>query len=398
MAELPEPWVELSRMADLITPMAVRVAATLRVADLIASGLRTATQLAEAVDADADALDRVLRHLAHMGVLDRDASGRYALTPLGDGLRDEHPYGLRARFDIEGAIGRADLSFVRLLHSVRTGEPAFPQQFGRPFWDDLSSDVERSTSFADEMGADVTEWALNIVPAYDWGSLGHVVDVGGGNGSLLVALLSAYPALRGTVVDLPVPAHEAGEMFARAGLAGRTAVVAGSFFDPLPAGAGGYLLSAILHNWDDERAREILRRCAQAAGADGSVFVIEKIGADGRSWSTSMDLRGLAYFGGRERGLTELTVLAADAGLRVAAVHAASDTPVVQLTATRGLIPANGPQGVSSATRSCTVNRSVASCSQLRRCSSCSVTTPGPTASNPMIRFPPAPRGSSAPS
>ncbi len=336
MAEHPEPWVELSRMADLITPMAVRVAATLRVSDRIASGPRTASQLAEEVDADGDALERLLRHLAHVGVVDRDASGRYTLAPRGEALRDDHAYGLRARFDIEGAIGRADLSFVQLLHSVRTGEPAFPQQFGRPFWDDLSSDVRRSTSFADEMGADATEWARAIVPAFDWGSLGHVVDVGGGNGSLLVALLNAHPDLRGTVVELPVPADEARGVFARAGLADRADAVAGSFFDPLPAGARGYLLSAVLHNWDDERARAILRRCAEAAGADSSVFVIEKTGADGRSWSTAMDLRGLAYFGGRERGLDELTILAGDAGLRVAAVHPAGDTPVVQLRAGEG--------------------------------------------------------------
>jgi len=333
VAERAEPWAELSRMADLITPMAVRVAATLRIADHLASRRRTAAQLAREVDADADALDRVLRHLAHVGVVDRDAAGRYALTPLGDALREDHHRGLRARLDLEGAIGRADQSFVQLLHSVRTGGPAFPVQFGRSFWDDLSSDVERSASFAAEMGADVTEWALAIVPAYDWGSLEHVVDVGGGNGSLLVALLSAYPALRGTVVDLAVPADEARGVLARAGLADRTDVVAGSFFDPLPTGAGGYLLSAILHNWDDEAAREILRNCAHAAGTRGAVFVIEKIGADGGSWSTAMDLRGLAYFGGRERGLTELTALAADAGLRVAAVHAAGSTPVVELSA-----------------------------------------------------------------
>ncbi len=320
-------------MADLVTPMAIRVAATLRIADHVAQGLRTAPELPQAVNADTDALDRVLRHLSTEGLFTRDRSGRYALTPRGEALRDDHPHGVRAQLDVEGAIGRADLSFVHLLHTVRTGEPAFPAQFGRSFWDDLSSDAVRSASYAAQMGADVGAWAPAIVSAYDWGSLGRVVDVGGGNGTLLIALLSGYPALRGTVVELPEPADAARKALTAAGLAERADVVVGSFVDPLPPGAGGYVLSAIIHNWNDDAAQTILRRCAEAAGSTGAVFVVEKIGADGESPNTEMDLRVLAYFGGRERGLAELTALAADAGLRVAAVHAAGATPVVELTA-----------------------------------------------------------------
>jgi hypothetical protein len=322
----------LRDLADLVTPMAVRVAATLRIADHISRGTRTAAALAESVSADADALDRVLRHLVTAGVLRRDGSGRYGLTPSGEALRADHPSGTRERLDIEGAIGRADLSFVHLLHTVRTGEPAFPEQFGQSFWDDLTQDAGRSESFAAQMGADVARWAPAIVSAYDWGSLGHVVDVGGGNGALLIAMLSAFPTLRGTLVDLPGPAGAAREALITMGLGDRADVVAGSFFDPLPPGAGGYVLSAIIHDWDDGSARAILRRCAAAAGTDGALFVVEKIGADGESPRTEMDLRVLAYFGGRERGLAELTALAAGAGLRVAAVHAAGDTPVVELT------------------------------------------------------------------
>jgi len=320
-------------MAGLATPMAVRVAATLRIADHIARGLRTPSELAEASNADADALDRVLRHLTTAGLLSRDESGRYALTARGDALRDDDPAGIRAMLDIEGAVGRADLSFVHLLHSVRTGEPAFPVQFGRPFWDDLSADPTLSASFDAHMGADVATWAEAIVPAYDWGSLGHVIDVGGGNGTLLIALLAEYPTLRGTVLDLPDTAATARKALTAAGLADRSDVVPGSFFDPLPPGAGGYLLSAILHDWGDDAARAILRRCAEAAGSDGAVFVVETIGADGESVRTGMDLRMLAYLGGRERGVAELASLAADSGLRVAAVLPADSLTIVELSA-----------------------------------------------------------------
>jgi len=320
-------------LADLVTPMAVRVAATLRVADHITQGLRTAPQLAEAEHVDADALESLLRHLVAADVLTRNGSGRYALTEQGEWLRGDHPSGLRARLDIEGALGRADLSFVHLLHSVRTGEACFPALFGREFWDDLASDPVRRASYDARMGADVSSWAPAIVAAHDWRSLGHVVDVGGGNGTLLAALLRAHPTLRGTVFDQPAAADGARETLAAAGLSDRSDFVSGSFFDPLPSGAGGYVLSAILHNWNDQAAGAILRRCAEAAGTTGRIFVVEKTGPDGESPRTDMDLRVLAYLGGRERGVAELTTLAADAGLQVAAVHQADDLSIVELAA-----------------------------------------------------------------
>ncbi len=299
---MPEAAAELGALADLVTPMAVRVAATLRLADHIALGVRSAPELAEVVGAHAGALDRLLRHLAVRGVLSRDEWGRYALTARGEALRDNHPGGLRALLDIEGGVGRAETSMAHLLHSVRTGEAAFPAQFGNAFWDDLSADPLRTSSYDEQMGRDVAADAPAIVSAYDWGALGSVVDVGGGNGALLAAMLTEHPGLRGTVYDRPRTAGAARQTLAAAGLADRSDVVAGSFFDPLPAGAGGYVLSAILHDWDDEAARAILQRCAEAAGPEGTVLVVEKIGADGETLRTGMDLRVLAYFGGKERG------------------------------------------------------------------------------------------------
>jgi hypothetical protein len=319
-------------MASLATPMAIRVAATLRLADYLLQGRRSASELAAAVNVDADALDRVLRHLDTVGVLTRDESGQYALTERANALRDDHPSHLRAALDLEGAVGRADLAFAQLLHTVRTGEPGFPLQFGRSFWDDLTSDATRSASFDSQMGADVAAWAPTILSSYDWGSLGHVVDVGGGNGSLLIALLTKYPALRGTVVDLPGTAAAARLRFMEAGLDDRGEVVAGSFFDPLPTGAGGYLLTAIVHDWDDEPAAAILRRCADAATPNGKVFVVEKIGTDGVSPGTDMDLRLLTYFGGRERDLTELIALSEHSGLRLTAVHTEAAISILELT------------------------------------------------------------------
>jgi hypothetical protein len=312
--------------------MAVRVAATLRIADHVAAGRTTTAELAEAVGAHVDALDRLLRYLAARRVLSRDSDGRYALTSLGDALRDDHPAGLRAGLDIDG-IGRADLAFVQLLHSVRTGQAGFPRQFGRAFWDDLAADPARTAAFNTYMGSDVPARSRAILGGYDWGSLDHVVDVGGGNGSLMVSMLTAYPSLRGTVLDLPETADAARKALTAAGLAHRGDVVGSSFFDPLPAGAGGYVLSLIVHDWDDDAARAILRRCAEAAGTTGSVFVVENIGADGESPHTGMDLRMLVLYGGKERGVAELAALAGDCGLRLVAVHPAGGLAIVEFAA-----------------------------------------------------------------
>lgn len=320
-------------MADLLTPMVVRVAATLRVADHIVAGRCTAPELAREVKVDADALERMLRHLTSVGVLRRDDTGRYELTARGDALRDDHPHGLRADLDIEEPIGRADLSFVQLLHTIRTGEAAFPVQFGRSFWEDLAADPARAASFNEQMSADIAADAPAIAAGYNWGKVGHVVDVGGGNGTLLTVLLAAYPTLRGTVVDLPDAVTAAQEALTAAGFTNRGAVVAGSFFDPLPPGAGGYLLSSVIHDWDDEHACAILRRCAEAAGPGGAVFVIENIGRESGRSRTGMDLRMLTYFGGRVRGVAEITALAAEAGLTVAGVHPVGQLSIVELTA-----------------------------------------------------------------
>ncbi len=320
MSEQQREWGgSLWAAADLITPMAIRVAATLRVADVITTGVTTGPELAAHLGVAEDPLVRVLEHLVSCGYLRRDEAGAYGLTDAGQWLRDDHPNGIRAWLDLEGAVGHADLSVVELLHTVRTGEPAFPRHFGRGFWADLAEHPDRAASFDALMGNQGGDDAPATAAAYDWSALGDVVDVGGGDGTLMIALLRAHPDLRGTVVDLAAPAATAAHALAAAGFKDRGHAEAGSFFEPLPAGAGGYILSRIIHDWDDHDARRILRTCANAARPNGKVIVIEdsKLGA---SVSTQMDLRMLAYFLGRERSLERIMDLARDAGLAFSAV------------------------------------------------------------------------------
>ena len=180
------------------------------------------------------------------------------------------------------------------------------------------------------MGARLTADSPAVAAAYPWGELGHVVDVGGGDASLLIAIVRAYADLRGTVLDLAGPVARARHAIAAAGLADRCDAEAGSFFDALPAGAGGYILSGVLHDWPDEDAQRILRRCAEAAGQTGKVLVTDHIGSAEDTPDTEGDLRMLAYCRGRERNWDQLVKLATSAGLEVGSVTPAGTRSIIE--------------------------------------------------------------------
>ena len=318
--ELPQ---ELLAIADLVTPMAVRVAATLRLADHIAAGTTTIDALAEQTGVNGDALGRIADHLATVGVFVKDGKGSYGLGPLGRRLLSDDPARSRDWLDIGGAVGRADLALLRLLDTVRTGKPAYPMVFGRSFWEDLAADPALSASFDALMGSHRQPDVSELVNTYDWGRVGHVVDVGGGNATLLSAILQAHPHLRGTLVDLPGPAAAAESNLAHQGLGERSAVVTGSFFDPLPAGADVYVLAEVLHDWDDDAASVILQQCGTAAGATGTVVIIEGLlNPDAeRAVRTALDIRMLTYFAGRERTLADFEALGSKVGLVVSSIR-----------------------------------------------------------------------------
>jgi hypothetical protein len=182
------------------------------------------------------------------------------------------------------------------------------------------------------MGARLAADAPAVAAAYPWGALGHIVDVGGGNASLLIAILRAHDDLRGTVIDLAGPVARAEKAIDSAGLSHRAIAQAGSFFDALPAGAGGYLLSGVIHNWDDENAGRILQRCADAASPTGKELVIDYISnAQAGIPDTEGDLRMLCYVHGRERTLDQLAELATSAGLQINSVTPASSRSIIEL-------------------------------------------------------------------
>jgi hypothetical protein len=316
-------WQALGPLMDLVTPMALRVAATLRLADFMpddGTGEGAVLgDLAGRTGADPEALARVLRHLVAHGVFTEPRPGQFAANQTAALLRTGQPGAVW--LDLDGFGGRMDLAFTGLMHTMRTGEPAWEPVFGQPFWAYLDANPPISASFDATMAVDAGNAA--VADGYDWTTVRHVADIGGGTGTLIAEVLRRHPGLRGTLADLPETAARARQYLAGLGLDGRCEVVGQSFFDPLPAGADAYLLSRVIHDWDDAAASAILRRCAEAAGRTGRVLVIESHGTPGGDAAAfaEMNLRMLVLAGGRERTIDHYSALATQAGLQVTAVH-----------------------------------------------------------------------------
>jgi SAM-dependent methyltransferase len=325
---LPNIWA----LGDLCTPWCVHVAATLRIAHHLDAGITQIDELARAAAADRDALWRLLRHLASVGVLEEPAPGRFALNEPARGLLDA---GASLGLDLEGIGGRMAGAWGSLLEAVRTGAPAYHKVFGRPFWEDLEAHPDIARSFDALMGPGHGTPDPDVLVSGGWETVRSVVDVGGGTGSLLAEILRARPGLRGTLVDLPRTVARSSEVFNAAGVGDRVTVIGQSFFEPLPPGADLYLLKNVLADWPDHEAGALLRRCAEAARPAGRVVILGGIAPD-EGHGPSPELLMLVLVGGKARGLSEFRELAKSAGLQVlAAARQKSGRFVVECGAIR---------------------------------------------------------------
>lgn len=304
-------------LSDLCTPWCVHVVATLGVADQLAAGAARIEDLAGVYTADPAYLGRVLRHLVGKGVFEEPAPGRFALNEPARMLLEP---GARLSLDLDGFGGRMAYAWGSLLRAVRTGAPAYHTVFGRPYWEDLQAHPEIAANFDALMGpAGHGTPDPDVLVSGGWESVRTVVDVGGGTGALLAAVLRARPGVRGTLVDLPATVARSGAVFQAAGVAERVTTQGQSFFDPLPVGADLYLLKSVLSDWPDREATVILRRCAEAARPAGRVVVLNGVSPDGDG-GPSPALLMMVLVGGKERSLSEFRALARSAGLEV---HAA---------------------------------------------------------------------------
>jgi len=295
---------------------ALSVAAELGLSDELAGGPRTVGELAAAVGADEDTLGRLLRALVAVGVYG-EKDGSFENTALGEELRSDRPGSLRplARTLQDPALWAA---WGHLAHSVRTGENAFEALHGEDVWTHRQGDPKQNAIFNDNMAA--LSWLVGgaVADAYDFSGLSTVVDVGGGQGILLEAVLARHEHLTGTVFDLP---HVVAKEPRSSALESRWSAMSGSFFEAVPP-ADAYLVKAILHDWPDDRCVEILRNCAAELNPDGVVLVVELV-LDRPGYEVDAafsDLNMLVLPGGRERTEAEYAALFAAAGLHLTSV------------------------------------------------------------------------------
>jgi hypothetical protein len=302
------------------------VAATLRVAEHVAAGHGEIGELAAVAGCDRDALHAVLGHLVSKGVFVEESPGLFSGNRAAEQL-------VGAPFlDLEGFGGRMAHTWGTLLDYVRTGRPAYEKVFGLPFWQDLAAHPEIAAEFDQLMGP-----AGHGIPDFDieltggWDQIRTVVDVGGGTGSMLTSLLRRHPPARGILVDLPGTVARAAAFIEDSGVADRITLAGQSFFDPLPAAAGLYVLRKVLNDWPDDPTVAILRRCAEAARpeaarpeaaghagttarAAGTVVVLGGVAPDDAPRSLGIDM---LVAGGKTNTLTEFAGLARQAGLDV---------------------------------------------------------------------------------
>ncbi len=306
---VPPPVALLQMMTGYWVSQALYVAAKLGVADLLTDGPRPVEELAEATQTDAPSLRRVLRALASVGVFTEARPGAFALTPLAALLRTGTPGSMRAL-----AIMYAEEQYRAwgdVLHSVRTGKTAFEKQFGMSYFAYLAQHPEADRVFNEAMTGYTTQLVGAVVDAYDFSPFKTIVDVGGGYGTLLAAILRRYPVAHGILFDQPHVVAAAGERLAAAGVAERCNTVAGDFFVEVPSGGDAYVLAQILHDWDDERSMAILQQCRRAMPAHGKLLVVELALPSGEEpfFGKWLDLHMLVLLGARERTVTEYEAL-----------------------------------------------------------------------------------------
>jgi hypothetical protein len=293
---------------------AVYVTAELALADLLAAGPRTADALARATGCHAPSLHRFLRALASAGLLAEVSPGTFGSTPLVDTLRAERPDSLRALARLGGHPLHWQ-AWGGLLHSVRTGEPAFDAAHGQGFFDALAVDPVLTEALHAGL-ARVADVDADVLAAMDLGRFARVVDLGGGTGALARRMAAAHPGAAIVLFDQP-------HVLALAPAAAGVTHAAGSFLDGVPPGAGAYVLKFVLHDWDDARAAAILRHCREAMAGDGRVLVMEVVVPDDATPSIAKthDVNMLVLTGGRERTVAEYRDLFARADLDLVATR-----------------------------------------------------------------------------
>lgn len=312
-----------SLLAGYAQTQLIAVAAKLGLADLLHENSLTIEELNTRTGTHPAAFRRFVRGLIVFNILVQDENGRLSLTPMGEFLRSDHPQSFHSYAILCGEENYR--AWGKLYDTVMSGETGFKLAHGLEFFPYLEANPAVAERFDRTMVANSGEEVSKLAEVYDFSAARLVIDVGGGNGAIMAALLKMFPDMKGIVFDRPQTVEGTGPVLAEAGVFERCRVIGGDFFQAVPAGGDLYILSNIIHDWPDQEARQILQNCRRAIEPDGRLVLLEKVlpeQVQARSdWrGVWLDLNMLVNTGGVERTEKEYAALLADCGFKLSRV------------------------------------------------------------------------------
>lgn len=332
---VPAPFALQELIAGAWLSQAIQTAAELGIADALSGGPLTGEEVAGRVGADPDAVHRLMRLLCSRAIFVERRNGTYDLTPMGRALRSDTPNSMRsfARF-VGHPAHREHWSF--LAEAVRTGDMSLPSLRGMDFWEYLETNQSLADAFNGAMTSLSEATNAPVLAAYDFSDFGTIVDVGGGHGKFLAGILGQATESHGILFDLASVTEGARELLQAEGVADRCTIEPGSFFDAVPRGGDAYVMRAIIHDWEESKALQILRNIHEAMKPDSTLLLVELVLPDDDSPHPGklIDLEMLANIGGRERTAAGYRELLAEAGFEMTrVVPTASPASIVEARA-----------------------------------------------------------------
>ena len=319
-ADAPPPEAQIAQiLLSQLVPRLVHLFATLQLADHLSAGPKTAEDLAALTGAHVPTISRILRTLASLGFVTEDSQHRFALLPLGAVLKSGTPSHAAALI-LGGEVCTRSLD--HFLYSVQTGKTGFERSFGKPAFDWLGEHPTEASLFNHTMVGFHGMEPAAVAAVYDFSTMKTVADVGGSTGNMIATILTKYPEPRGILFDLPHVVAEAPAFLEERGVADRVRIEGGSFFDGVPAGADAYVLSHVIHDWNEEQCLTILGHCRRAMGAHGRLLLVEMVLPEGDAPHPGklLDLLMLSVPGGEERTPSQYKVLLDKAGFTMTQV------------------------------------------------------------------------------
>jgi len=319
--ELPPAWRFHQLMTSYYVPQAIYVAAQLGLADHLARHPQTTDELARATATDPAALNLLLYALSSVGIFAVTPNGTWQLTPLATYLQSDMPHSQRGWALFHGGVGYH--AWAELKQTIETGATAFAHAFGDDFYGYMATHPEIATAWDTAMNQTARSWLGALTESYDFSGLDTIVDVGGGQGTLLAMLLPALAHARGILVDLPHVVAGAGPVLSVAGVANRCTIVGGDAFQAVPRGGDLYILARVLFNWNDAKAVQLLQSCRHAMHDHARLLVIDIVQDEAALAEPGVafgDLNLLVQFGGRQRSQQAFRELFKQAGFSLATI------------------------------------------------------------------------------